>query len=120
MTVTLHIPEATPSVNILHGHHWSRKLRERKKWGWLVKAAVLEARFNRPETPPERVRVRIVRHGARLLDTDNAIAGSKFLIDSLVAEGLARDDSPKHLTLQLEQHVSRERYTTVVVEACST
>lgn len=115
MSITLTFPAATPSVNALHGRHWSAKAKERKRWGWLVRAAILNGSGRVPAS--ERVQVRIVRHGARLLDHDNGVGGCKFLIDALVAEGFAIDDSPDHLELIFEQHVSRkEHYTTVVIE----
>lgn len=109
--ITLTIPEATPSVNRLHGYHWSRKARERKKWAWLVRVA--RQGLLVPLHAPERVSLTIERYGPRLLDHDNYVAGTKFLTDSLIAEGFAVDDSPKHLNAEYIQHIGKPSRTIV-------
>jgi hypothetical protein len=90
--ITLEIPEATPSDNATRWAHWCKKAALRKRWAWLVKAAMLEAKvFQAPKYP--KAIVTIERHGPRSLDADNARMGAKCLMDSLVAEGLILDDS---------------------------
>lgn len=131
MTVilTLAFSEPTPSVNRLHGRHWGRKVKMRKRWGWLTRAALSEARRsaflggeNRALLSPDlwplpHATVRVVRHGARLLDPDNATGGTKWLLDSLVHEGILTDDKPAHLTLlPVEQHIGEPYRTMVIVE----
>jgi|SRR6185312_3415875 len=111
--IALTIPEPTPSVNVFHGRHWSRKLRERQKWGWLVRAARLQAHVL--PSHPDFVRMRIERFGARILDRDNFIAGAKWLIDALVAEGFASDDSPEHLIVEYTQKVGKPHRTIIEV-----
>jgi hypothetical protein len=109
--ITLTIPAATPSVNRLHGFHWSLKARERKKWGWLVRIARMG--LPAPLYAPEHVSLTIERYGPRLLDYDNYVAGTKFLTDQLVAEGFAVDDSPAHMTVRYVQHVGKPPRTVV-------
>lgn len=119
--LVLEIDEPTPSVNRLHGHHWGKKLRERKRWGWLVKAALLTSRKSWEQNQAAlalgfhkgRTELRIHRYGARRLDTDNAMAGCKFLIDALKAEGLIHDDHPKWLDLAVHQHVGKPHRTLI-------
>jgi hypothetical protein len=115
--IVLTIDEPTPSVNYAHGHHWSRKLKLRKRWAWLVKAAMLNAGLH---TPPRfaRARLTIERYGPRSLDSDNFRAGTKWLQDSLVAEGIITDDTPAVIGEPvLRQFVGKERKTIVRVEA---
>lgn len=127
MTVVLEIDEPTPSVNRLHGRHWSSKLKMRKRWAWLVRSALCEARRGAGPGDPllttglwplKRATVRVIRHGPRILDPDNAIAGCKWLIDQLVTEGLIVDDAAKYLTLlPVEQHVGKPYRTVVEIAA---
>lgn len=51
----------------------------------------------------ERVIVRITRCAVRLSDVDNAIGGTKFLIDRLRYENLIPDDDPGSIDLQFRQ-----------------
>ncbi len=104
--IELVIPEATPSLNRLHGRHWSRYRRHRKRWSALVLAAKLDARiYGAPLLP--RARVHITRYGRRILDPDNAIGGCKALIDGLKDHGLLADD--RHIVLTVEQHIGEPR-----------
>lgn len=109
--ITLTIPFPTPSLNKLHGQHWSRLYRERKKWAWLVRAARLEA--NAEPSNWQRAKVTIERYGAQILDKDNFIAGAKALVDCLRREGFFADDSPAHLESHYVQHVGEPRRTVV-------
>lgn len=104
--ITLDIPECIPSLNRFLGAHWRRKHRERAKWGWLVKAALLDAR-QRPGGQlavtrlrehvalKGRVSVRVQVWRARRFDETNLEGGFKFAEDALKAEGLIVDDHPK-------------------------
>ena len=114
--ISLLLPEATPSVNRMHGFHWSKKYKERRKWAWLVKAARLEAGLFHVK-PPAKASVQIDRYGARVLDHDNFVAGTKFLTDALVAEGFLVDDSPANITAIYRQHVGKPHRTIVIIEA---
>jgi len=92
--IELTIPEATPSLNRMLGQHWAHKHELRKRWAWLVRAALLEAKiFERPRYA--RATVTIERTAGRKIDFENAMAGTKFLTDSLVQEGFILDDSPE-------------------------
>lgn len=118
-TVRLVINEPTPSGNALQGWHWRRKLREREKWGWLLKAAMLDARIQplvSSTEPWRKVSARIDRWGPRVLDDTNFRAGLKWLEDALIAEGFAKDDSPKHWTLDPHQHIGKPYRTEILVE----
>lgn len=116
--IVLTIPESTPSLNRMLGVHWAKKLRQRKHWAWLVKAARLHARaYESPRWP--RARLTIERYGPRWIDPENFAAGTKFLTDSLVAEGFILDDSPKVIGKPTyTQIVSKtERKTIITIEA---
>lgn len=116
--IVLVIDEPTPSINMHLGHHWSKKREARMRWHWLTKAAVRRAQIF---VPPKwaRAKIRIERYGARILDSDNFRAGTKFLMDSLVHEGIIVDDKPAVVgEPELKQFVSKtERKTIVHIEA---
>lgn len=115
--IVLVFDEPTPSINVHHGHHWSKKSALRQRWKWLVKA---EIRRQQLWFPPKwaKAKIRIERYGPRLLDADNARAGTKPLIDSLVQEGIITDDNPNVIgEPELKQIVGKERGTRVYVEA---
>lgn len=114
--ITLEIPVATPSLNPMLGQFWAKRVKQRRQWRWLVRAARLEAKFF-PLAPLSRARVTIVRHGRRVLDKDNLYGGTKLLTDSLVSEGLLADDSPAHIELTVEQQVTKSPRTVVRIEA---
>lgn len=114
--IVLTIDEPIPSENQTRWAHWSKKSALRKRWGWLVKAALLNGKVTeRPKYA--RAKVTIERHGARRLDADNARAGAKVLMDSLVAEGLILDDSPAVIgEPEIKQFTGRARKTVVRIE----
>jgi Holliday junction resolvase RusA-like endonuclease len=115
MVINLVIPEPTPSINRIHGYHWTRKRKERQRWGWLVKQARLCAGVFR-SAPSNRVRLTIRRFGPRMLDHDNFVAGTKFLQDAIVAEGFVIDDKPAHLEPVYSQHVGKPHRTEIRIE----
>ena len=110
------IPEPTPSINRLLGQHWTRKHRERERWGWLVRAARLEANAQPQRWP--KAYLGITRYGAKLLDYDNCVSGAKFCVDALRREGFFEDDSPDKLEAVYAQHaVGRDKrlHRTVII-----
>src|SRR6185312_3286994 len=125
--LVLEIDEPTPSRNRTHGAHWSRNHAMRKRWAWLVRGALCEARRAAERGDPlltlglwplKHATVRVVRHGPRLLDPEHATAGLKWLPDQLVTERVLTDDKPAHLTLApVEQYLSKPYRTIVVVES---
>jgi Holliday junction resolvase RusA-like endonuclease len=114
--IELNIPEATPSLNVFNGRHWSHYRKHRKHWSTLVMVAKSQAGIHgRPAYP--RSRVNVERYGARILDCDNYHGGLKALIDGLKDNGLIADDSHQHVELKATQHRSGERKTIVRIEA---
>jgi hypothetical protein len=115
--IVLHFDEPTPSINLLLGQRWQIRHRERMKWHWLTKAALRRAQIWVPPKWP-KARIRIERYGSRMLDADNFRAGTKFLVDSLVHEGIITDDKPSVIgEPELTQHAGKERRTVVTIEA---
>jgi Holliday junction resolvase RusA-like endonuclease len=113
-SMVLNIPESTPSLNGLFQGHWSKRHRMRVKWGWLVRAARLEARLF-PAQPLQKAKLTVERWGPIRLDYDNYVAGVKYLTDSLKTEGFIVDDSPDHIVTQYIQHIG-PRHTRVRIE----
>lgn len=115
--IVLTIDEPTPSLNISIGQHWAHQHKLRKRWHWLVKAALLNAKFfDRPKYA--KATLTIERYGARILDSDNARGGAKCLTDQLVQQGLLLDDRPAVIGEPvIRQFVSKtERKTVVRIE----
>lgn len=114
--INLVIPEASPSLNIMRGKHWSHHYSLRKHWSMLVLVAKSEAHVRLVE-PVERAAVNIVREGFKLLDTDNFVGGLKCVIDSLREQRLIVDDSPAHMTLTTAQIlIPKKSYPRTLVE----
>jgi len=114
--ITLTIPEASPSLNELKGKHWSHHYRLRKHWSMLVLVAKSEAHIPFGDAA-DKVQVRIIREGRRLLDFDNLVGGTKILTDSLREQHLIVDDSPAHVTLTYEQRqIPKSDYPRTLVE----
>ena len=114
--IELTISEATPSLNRLFGLHWAKRMETRKKWQWLVRAARLKARVHL-DAPLPKAKVTVTRHGRRICDPDNCIAGTKYLTDSLVQEGILLNDTPDHIELVVKQIKTTTPHTTVTIEA---
>lgn len=107
--IVLDIPESTPSVNSSRGLHWSKMIRLRARWRWLVKAARLDAKLY-AVSPLSKAKLTIERWGPRTLDSDNLVAGAKQLLDSLVEEGFIVDDKPECIGQpQYFQHIGPRR-----------
>lgn len=114
--IELVINEATPSLNRFLGEDWRCKIKHRKRWAWLVRAARLQAKIYAPPKYP-RATLTIERYGAKKLDADNCRGGMKFLTDSLVREGFIQDDSMDHIGEPvIRQILSKERKTIIRIE----
>lgn len=80
-----------PSLNKIYaGQHWA----VRKKYKDDYKAICCEALADFDTFTCEAFRL-VIRYHSRM-DIDNGILVSKFLADTLVAEGVVEDDSPKY------------------------
>lgn len=122
-TVVIEFPEATPSLNRLHGSHWSKVQKARVKWRKYAWAARVKLQ-GRPDAdhialPFNPGALRIVRYGPRMLDEENLSAGAKELVDALVQEGFFVDDSPAYLVRSYIQRLSCERKTVVTLSSAA-
>lgn len=114
--IELTIPEPTPSLNPLLRQFWAHRVKDQKRWRWLVRAARLNANYH-PKEPLQQARVTITRHGKRILDKDNLYGGVKGLVDLLVKEKILAGDTPFHVELTVEQKVTKNPRTVVRIEA---
>lgn len=108
-TIDGYIP---PSGNQQLRKHWAARKREQDKLKWAVVDAI--AATGDPLPPeyiragrPMRMTVRCFR--IRRLDTDNAMAGIKPLVDVVKELGIIHDDSPAWLDLGLDQRIDAAR-----------
>ena len=101
--MNLTILEPTPSLNVVLNQHWSKKRKEKERWGWLMK----EALMNRPQPIKEsefHTHVTVIRYGMRKLDYDNLVGGAKsVLVDNLIAMKLIEDDDPDSVEITYSQ-----------------
>ena len=80
-----------PPMNTADGMHWRKRHKIKKSWEVLVWQEILN---RRPILPLAFARVSITRHSSVHPDFDNLVQGGKFLLDSLVQNGVIRDDKP--------------------------
>ena len=118
--VRLELPAAIPSINRVYGRHWSAKHKQRKQWGWMIRAALLEASsdpagktalaaLRAHVVSMGRVSVRVETWRPRRIDETNCQAGFKSAEDALKAEGLIVDDHPKWIDRAVRQHIGAPR-----------
>lgn len=67
-------------------------------------------------SPAGRVKVTIIRHGARLLDLDNGAGGCKPILDALRYEGVIKNDDPGTIEFAFKQVKSKELGTEILIE----
>ena len=95
--ITFEIPVLTPMLNVYVRWHWAKQRKHTEELAWLVKAATMDCR---PDKPIKKCRIRIVRRskGKRLHDWDGLLGGMKGLLDAMTAThkygvGLIEDDN---------------------------
>lgn len=104
MTITLQIPEATPSQNKYHYSHWSKARDDKKRWSsrlfaQLVCLCAKERNTLQFYWATGKRKLTVSRHGKKKLDPSNLIGGIKGIIDCLVEMKLLVDDDDDHLEL---------------------
>lgn len=99
--IELTIPLLLPSLNAMGGAgrgHWTAWQKDKKLWtDWVLVAKLNQAKlYGQPKF--ERARIEIDRYCAQdVKDEDNLRAGTKWLLDALVAHGILKDDSREHI-----------------------
>lgn len=112
---------------------WALKKKMRARLAWEIRFALLDAglpipfpvRANREVLEllddgsvayrrPEKMRVVVRVFRDRLLDPDNAAAGLKVHLDAMRDIGLLWNDSPKWLSLEVEQFIDKENPRTEI------
>lgn len=100
-----------PSANQMLRTHFAVAKRAQVKLKWMVADAIATDSGRFETLPPEFIRasgpmgMTVVVFRKRRLDTDNAMAGLKGLVDVVKDLGLIHDDSPKWLDLGLDQRI---------------
>jgi len=113
--VKLTILEIPPSNNkymgrgSIRGHAFAYQ-EEKRRWAWLVRAAVTE----KPKKPIEKAKVRITYYfpDRRRRDPDNY--SGKFILDGLTEAQVIKDDSFKNITLELVGDYDKENPRTEI------
>ena len=78
----------------------AKKAKEVVAWEWEIVAAL----GKKPKQAEKKLRIVIKSYRKRLLDISNLWGGSKGLIDAIVRVGLAVDDNPKFMELEMHQY----------------
>ena len=96
--ITVDLP--TPSLNETQRMHWAKKLKEKRKWYFLL----LEARGRWRTKFTFHGRAIITRYGAKELDFDNLVGGMKeCVVDNLAYLRLIKDDNPESVSIEYRQ-----------------
>lgn len=122
--ITLEIPDATPSNNVIKGMHYRVYQKLRQHWRQMTAQALQLS--GAASDPLEKSYIEIDRHCAGGgLDWDNAYGGLKPLLDCLVVAsarnpdglGVIVDDSPKHMPMAplVTQHTAKKGASRTVV-----
>ncbi len=105
--IELDLPKP-PSLNMIYaGKHWSYRKKKKDEYKEFCK----EALSKYDEFTCEEFYITI-SYNSRL-DIDNGILVSKFLADTLVAEGIVQDDSPKYyksVSIRFDDTLEKNQY----------
>lgn len=110
--LTITLPYAIPTLNVLMRTNGWVRAKQKRKMGREILSCL---GASRPAQPFERAHVVIERHSTGAPDPDGAVGSCKDLLDCLTTPsvqangkvrnkygmGLIRDDSPKHITLEV-------------------
>lgn len=107
------LPFALTSLNVRDRQHWAERHRAQDQLHLEILAAIGGSRYL-PRPPFARARVTVSRHSAGRLDTDNAHAACKGLLDILCIRsrthplglGIITDDNPGDCELHVQQGVA--------------
>lgn len=100
-----------PSANVVTRWNFGGQRWRFQKMRTNYANAVLEAIAARGlpwGRPCARARVTVERIAARMLDSDNATAGCKGLVDQLVKSGIIEGDDPSRLDLVVTQRIVKK------------
>ena len=78
----------------------AKKAKEVVAWEWEIVAAL----GKKPKAATKKRKVVITSLRSRLLDIGNLYGGGKALVDAIVRIGLAVDDNPKFMELEMHQY----------------
>lgn len=81
------LPETTNSGG---RQHWSHKVRQAKRWKWLVG---LRIGHHKPLEPLKKAKIVLTRASSRVPDADGLVSSFKHVIDGLVVHDVILDDS---------------------------
>ncbi len=110
--LTIEFPLPTPSLNQWQRMHFHAKKRLRDRYTTLFRVYATQITKAKPR---EFKRVRIVRHGVRMLDHDNMVGGCKPLMDALERAELIYSDAPQYVAVSYEQQKASATRTKTVV-----
>lgn len=109
--IRLVVNKVTPSGNEMLRMHFRSRKREQNYFAALLLGQIRQWEHNHDDDASTlgikaigKRRVTIERHGKRMLDTDNAYAGVKCVMDELRKFGLIVDDRPELCELIVTQH----------------
>ena len=111
------IPIVPKSQNELNRIHWSKRYKYGKKlehdvWSYCLKAKQEQHIIWKKFT---KVEITFVWADNRRRDIDNAIGGSKKMLDALVLSGLIEDDNYKAADITYKMKKGEKNHTEIVL-----
>jgi Holliday junction resolvase RusA-like endonuclease len=98
--------------------HWTRRRKIQNDWICLIGVTLRDQGIWSVPPVDHFVQVRIWQTRKRQMDPDNLTASCKVILDALKHHGLIKDDSPKWISLVVNQGTGKIVRTQIVLE-CS-
>ena len=113
-SIQLEISLHNTDPNRTRGKHWSQI---RKTGNAIKREIALLSKGNRPKTPLDKFKIKIVRHAVKEMDWDNLVASLKPAIDALHLSQIIKNDSWKYIRfidiVQVKSKTERKLVITV-------
>ena len=102
-SITLRIPDVTPSQNIVDRLNRWERMALRDDWYYRVKEALQTSKWDHAKWIVEPKSISILRVSTRLIDDGNVASGCKYMIDALKKYGVIANDSRKWARISFDQ-----------------
>lgn len=104
-----------PSMNGLMRTHWAERMEQAKKFGWLMKAAILKEDIRcliAWRDLDRKMRIKIEVSTPQLYDTDNLVSLGKIGLDQMTAMRWIKNDSPQYVEFEKPSQVKGKKAIT--------
>ena len=105
----IQIPVSMISLNKVLKWHWSKRLRTRKEYQFMIRGQINKIKC-RKATKDDMCKLVITSSVKRKYDYDNLVGGCKMLLDALKREGFIYDDSPDYVNVEYHQIGTKKEF----------